>query len=1338
MNAVLESTFYNQQIVMSTPGAPFRGTSIADGATFTVTPVGGGTPVVFEFDSGYVVNTPIAGGNSGVGGGGSTNDYAVDNSTIGVADGFKITANGTDYLFEFENPNSPGLLGTGHIKVDVTDGSSQLGVANAMVAAINAAIPGIFAKTLSGARVQIDTTGNTTVVYAGGQWQTAVGGGNTIVPVAPPPLGSVAKYSAVGDAQPLAPGNVQVRYEPSANFISSDVALRIQAAINSSPLAPSTTATIPAGSSGRVQLNGIDVDLTSTVAGLQLELPVGTGNDTIKQHEDLLRIIGRKVAAAGPLELSNSLEGDVFGGFTSPGRGQANAFEGIYVDDIVIGFAEHGEMATTFTPAANAGFTANPLANPTDIPAGTYQLEVRQGVEVGIPNPFPPSPLLLINSYNTNDRLTRGLQLTIPSGTNIGDGTIFTLTDGIKTLNFEFNDTLIPGIAGSSVNQGNVRIDYTAGSSASSIAKAVRNAINSPAVQAVLKLTAQTGDDTIGLQGSSDRVNVIGPATLLAAGPLGSATFDQVLGFFNYETNQQIGDVNRFRDQGQIVLQGNTVRNSSNYGILVDNGARVASEGNEPHPGSVQTLTQPNTAKLIPGVVINNNVLFNNQVGGILFSGDPGADASVPFGRIVNNTLYGIGGTLAPSATADVGIKVEQNASPTLLNNIVANFRQGVNVDATSNTSVLGGMVFQGNTTNSNVGVGGDFPYLLQDTDPLFVNPSVGNFYLKKGSQAVDSAVDSLLDRAALVTVRNPMNIPPSPILSPDYDNAGQFRKDDPSDGSAPKGTGLNPLKDRGAIDRVDFTGPSARLTNPEDNDAAGVDLDGAQNVVVLQNQIVRNFSISLFDRNDPNSPPEGTDIDDLSVDSSKVTVTAINNNVPTVLKEGIDYSFSYDASNNVITITPLGGIWPLSTTYRIDLSNDPVTGIVDRAGNVLQPNHLDGLNYYTIFLGSAVDWGDAPNTYLTTSASNGPSHQIVGGFYLGSGESADANGQPSAAANLDTLDDGLVSYLLQPTGTVNSSMIVVNSSATAKLDAWLDLNKNGAFDAGEKILNNVALAIGDNTYTLTLPVGVRGDTILRLRMSSTGGLAPTGPAVDGEVEDHLVTLVGPQFQNGVLAPDVNNDGFVAPIDVLLVVNYLITLGNGALLPNAQLPTPVVANPNPPPGNLFRYLDVDGDGVLSPSDQLAVVNYLNAHPIGGGEGEGEGEPTSNALLAAPVGAATVALSTSTSTVSASATASNSVFGNIVPGPLYASSSVVVERQGDAAAKSTDDVFADGFAAEFDHAAIARSSVEASLASYLPKLDAGKGKTGPLDESAWDELLGELAVDLKVFGPQGDA
>ena len=67
--------------------------------------------------------------------------------------------------------------------------------------------------------------------------------------------------------------------------------------------------------------------------------------------------------------------------------------------------------------------------------------------------------------------------------------------------------------------------------------------------------------------------------------------------------------------------------------------------------------------------------------GGVLFRGDTsgGPTAAVPFGRFVNNTVYGqLGGQ------SGVGLEVGPNASPTILNNIFANHAVGIhNVTAT-------------------------------------------------------------------------------------------------------------------------------------------------------------------------------------------------------------------------------------------------------------------------------------------------------------------------------------------------------------------------------------------------------------------------------------------------------------------------------------------------------------------------------------------------------------------------------------------------------------------------------------------------------------------------------
>ncbi len=67
---------------------------------------------------------------------------------------------------------------------------------------------------------------------------------------------------------------------------------------------------------------------------------------------------------------------------------------------------------------------------------------------------------------------------------------------------------------------------------------------------------------------------------------------------------------------------------------------------------------------------------------------------------------------------------------------------------------------------------------------------------------------------------------------------------------------------------------------------------------------------------------------------------------------------------------------------------------------------------------------------------------------------------------------------------------------------------------------------------------------------------------------------------------DVNGDGSVSPIDVLMVITHLNS--SGAVPSNT--------------GDIDPRLDVNHDSVVSPIDALLVINYLN-----NGEGEGEGE-----------------------------------------------------------------------------------------------------------------------------------
>jgi hypothetical protein len=80
-----------------------------------------------------------------------------------------------------------------------------------------------------------------------------------------------------------------------------------------------------------------------------------------------------------------------------------------------------------------------------------------------------------------------------------------------------------------------------------------------------------------------------------------------------------------------------------------------------------------------------------------------------------------------------------------------------------------------------------------------------------------------------------------------------------------------------------------------------------------------------------------------------------------------------------------------------------------------------------------------------------------------------------------------------------------------------------------------------------------------------------------------------PKYQNPSQQWDVNADGFISPIDVLILVNLLNSRGPSV---------PVAGLPGPP-----DYVDVNGDNVVTPLDVLAVIDKINA-ASGSGEGEG--------------------------------------------------------------------------------------------------------------------------------------
>jgi hypothetical protein len=162
------------------------------------------------------------------------------------------------------------------------------------------------------------------------------------------------------------------------------------------------------------------------------------------------------------------------------------------------------------------------------------------------------------------------------------------------------------------------------------------------------------------------------------------------------------------------------------------------------------------------------------------------------------------------------------------------------------------------------------------------------------------------------------------------------------------------------------------------------------------------------------------------------------------------------------------------------------------------------------------LDWGDAPDApYPTLTGRNGARHRIVPGLRLGGRIDSEPNGIPAALALGDDVngidDEDGVAFITGVVASRPASVAVrVRTIATsARLDAFIDYNADGDWaDAGEQVFMSRTVTNGLNLLTFTVPAGATNrPSYARFRLSSIGGLTPTGLANDGEVEDYRIRL---------------------------------------------------------------------------------------------------------------------------------------------------------------------------------------------------------------------------------------
>jgi hypothetical protein len=445
--------------------------------------------------------------------------------------------------------------------------------------------------------------------------------------------------------------------------------------------------------------------------------------------------------------------------------------------------------------------------------------------------------------------------------------------------------------------------------------------------------------------------NIVAAAEGFKSGSAGLTVFDS---FVTLATHyQRIGDQNTIRPQGHIQIIDNTVSFVSQVGIALLPGPRDPNNGNLPAPGSVRALPTLDSTKQVPGADIVNNVINVGDAGqvGILISGDPNptglAVGAVPFARIINNTVFGNLNPTSPTTPAVTGIQIQNNAAPTLLNNIVANTNLAISIDASSSQTVVGTEAFQNNVTKTGLvsnGTVGTNPITLTSA---FINPSTGNFYLKEGSKAIDSSLNTLQDRAQMVAVQSAIGLPQAPIISPLTDRFGQLRVDDPNVPNA-SGLGNNIFIDRGAIERADFTGPTASLFVPLDNGPGDGDPTVGK-VFITSPAPLTEFAIQFSD--------VGVGIDNATISSADFVLKQDG----VTLVAGTDYQFVYNTNTHIAEFKS-ASLFSAKSTYTITVNNKVVA---DLAGNLLQPNQSNGTSVYTIV-------GNAPPTLTTISTLQG------------------------------------------------------------------------------------------------------------------------------------------------------------------------------------------------------------------------------------------------------------------------------------------------------------------------------------------------------------------------------
>ena len=297
----------------------------------------------------------------------------------------------------------------------------------------------------------------------------------------------------------------------------------------------------------------------------------------------------------------------------------------------------------------------------------------------------------------------------------------------------------------------------------------------------------------------------------------------------------------------------------------------------------------------------------------------------------------------------------------------------------------------------------------------------------------------------------------------------------------------------------------------------------------------------------------DGDSLDTTGLGGKDLTDSGTNNGIQLLVYEG-DGAFDlgiyvYSDTNTVYyTLTISSDVEPPGTSFFIPFTD--FTGsqsVFSDAGAVefrIVPTAAAVDLTVDLFEATAnTDWGDLPDTYSTTLASNGARHTLSGTLYLGSQIDLEADGVPGTNADGDdnanfSDEDGIVRVPIDEGGTAWSDGATGYISATVAggagdLYAWFDWDYDGLF-SDETPVSWTSLAVGEHKLSLTVDSRFdQTNLAARFRLVPVGTSAPGyyGNVNGGEVEDYVwgasdwgpnaITLSSLNAHSGVATPTV-------------------------------------------------------------------------------------------------------------------------------------------------------------------------------------------------------------------------